>query len=334
MINARPESFRSNRRAYVLIELVVASFLTVQMGMVLVLTWKAFGVSALQVEERARLTVNANLAAESITRDWCGYQIRSEALPSPYSSTQVDRLYKFLPPRLPSDANHHPYPLRLVFQEVGPPSSTITISYNYDSATSRLIRYDETAGTSTTVASHVTSLEVSPPRSALERDEFHYHLHRVLSGLHRNVHPEHAVSPMKLPRIRVQNRRGFALVLVVVTIAGSPRLLGHGLQGDGQPDPGRVVPPAEPDARRAVRPCDDRPRPSPDAARGEHTDESANLRLHLLHREGNPSRDVHGHIHSQRPTRCKQRLDRSSDAGVLDGRHHSLPSPGDNPQWP
>ncbi len=162
MINARPESFRSNRRAYVLIELVVASFLTVQMGMVLVLTWKAFGVSALQVEERARLTVNANLAAESFTRDWGGYQIRSEALPSPNSSTQVDCLYKFLPPRLASDVNH-PYPLRLVFQEVGPPSSTITISYNYDSATSRLIRYDETAGTSTTVASHVTSLEVSPP---------------------------------------------------------------------------------------------------------------------------------------------------------------------------
>jgi hypothetical protein len=162
MINARPESFRSNRRAYVLIELVVASFLTVQMGMVLVLTWKAFGVSALQVEERARLTVNANLAAESFTRDWGGYQIRSEALPSPNSSTQVDCLYKFFPPRLASDVNH-PYPLRLVFQEVGPPSSTITISYNYDSATSRLIRYDETAGTSTTVASHVTSLEVSPP---------------------------------------------------------------------------------------------------------------------------------------------------------------------------
>ena len=110
----------------------------------------------------ARLTVNANLAAESFTRDWGGYQIRSEALPSPNSSTQVDCLYKFLPPRLASDVNH-PYPLRLVFQEVGPPSSTITISYNYDSATSRLIRYDETAGTSTTVASHVTSLEVSPP---------------------------------------------------------------------------------------------------------------------------------------------------------------------------
>ena len=69
MIVTRPESFRSNRRAYMLIELVVASFLTIQIGMVLVLTWKAFGVSALQVEELRRLTVNANLAAESFTRD-------------------------------------------------------------------------------------------------------------------------------------------------------------------------------------------------------------------------------------------------------------------------
>ena len=79
MIVARPESFRSNRRAYMLIELVVASFLTVQIGMVLVLTWKAFGVSALQVEERASLTVNANLAAESFTRDWA--DIRSGQRP-------------------------------------------------------------------------------------------------------------------------------------------------------------------------------------------------------------------------------------------------------------
>ena len=64
MIACRPRTCCSNRRGYTLIELVVASFLTVQIGMVLILTWKAFGVSALQVEERARLTVNANLAAE------------------------------------------------------------------------------------------------------------------------------------------------------------------------------------------------------------------------------------------------------------------------------
>ncbi len=162
MINARPESFHSNRRAYVLIELVVASFLTVQMGMVLILTWKAFGVSALQVEERARLTVNANLAAESFTRDWGGYQIRSQALPAPNSSTQVDCLYKFSSCLAPDPITNHNYPLRLQFNSVNPPSSTITISYNYDPVASTLIRYDETANTSTTVASHVTALEVTP----------------------------------------------------------------------------------------------------------------------------------------------------------------------------
>src|SRR5271157_1574435 len=154
MINAQPESFRSNRRAYVLIELVVASFLTVQIGMVLVLTWKAFGVSALQVEERARLTVNANLAAESFTRDWGGYQIRSEALPAPNNSTQVDRLYQFNS-RLAPDPPNHPYPLRLVLQRVGQPSSTITISYyvvqDTVSGTWMLKRTEEEAGTTTTV---------------------------------------------------------------------------------------------------------------------------------------------------------------------------------------
>ncbi|MGC8639343.1 MAG: hypothetical protein ACP5XB_05625 [Isosphaeraceae bacterium] len=156
---ARPKSRRRSRRAYTLIELVVACFLTIQIGMVLVLTWKAFGVSALQVEERARLTVNANLAAESLTRDWAGYQVRSEALPAPNSSTYVDVLYQFNS-RLASDSNH-PYPLRLLFQQVGQ-TSTITISYYNDSATSSLIRYDETAKTSTTVATHVTNLLVDP----------------------------------------------------------------------------------------------------------------------------------------------------------------------------
>ena len=53
MIVAGPKSLRSNRRAFTMIELVVASFLAIQIAMVLVLTWKAFGVSALQVEERA-----------------------------------------------------------------------------------------------------------------------------------------------------------------------------------------------------------------------------------------------------------------------------------------
>lgn len=161
-MTAARSRFRHQRfRGYTLIELIVASFLTVQIGMVLVLTWKAFGVSALHVEERARLTVNANLAAESFTRDWAGYQVRSETLPAPNDSTKVNRLYKFLPPRLSADANH-PYPLRLVFQSVDQSSTTITIGYNHDPATGLLMRYDETAGTTTTVATHVTDLEVDP----------------------------------------------------------------------------------------------------------------------------------------------------------------------------
>lgn len=160
MIASRSTRRRVSRRGYTLIELIVACFLTIQIGMVLVLTWKAFGVSAVQVEERARLTVNANLAAESMTHDWSGYQVRAEALPSPNQSTSVDRLYRFQS-RLSPDSNH-PYPLRLQFQRVDQTSSTITISYNCNSTTSRLIRYDETAGTSTTVATHVTILEVDP----------------------------------------------------------------------------------------------------------------------------------------------------------------------------
>jgi len=182
MIVTRPESLYSNRRAYALIELVVASFLTIQIGMVLVLTWKAFGVSALQVEERARLTVNANLAVESLARDLSGYQVKIEGRTGPTDQNLVYRLFRFQSPPIPTDA----YPLQLLFKREDQATNprTLTISYYVDSVTYEdsvtytLIRLEEDSGdlipnpvlfpmssARTAVATHVTKLEVAPYNS-------------------------------------------------------------------------------------------------------------------------------------------------------------------------
>ena len=165
MIVTRPESLHSNRRAYTLIELVVASFLTIQIGMVLVLTWKAFGVSALQVEERARLTVNANLAVESLARDLSGYQVKIEGRTGPNDPILVYRLYVFVSRSNP-DSGH----LQLVFNREDKNSVQITITYYVES--NSLVRREENSGdpttatpptsATTTVATHVTNLLVTP----------------------------------------------------------------------------------------------------------------------------------------------------------------------------
>ena len=106
MIAARPKSRRSHRRAYMLIELVVASFLAIELGMVLVLTWKAFGVSALQVEEceaDGECEPGCRVVHPGLGR--ISGQVRSFA---PNDSTNVDRLYQFnsrLPLRLRSSVS-------------------------------------------------------------------------------------------------------------------------------------------------------------------------------------------------------------------------------------
>jgi type II secretory pathway pseudopilin PulG len=153
---------RVGRRAYTLIELVVAAFLMSLLSMLLIMAWKTFGVPALEVEERARVTVQANLAAESLARDLGGYQVRQEGKSGPNDSNLVYRLYQF-ESRIDPDANHA-YPLRLSFKREDQTSNpaTLTISYYVTTSANTLVRIEEESSTSSIVATHIRNLEVVP----------------------------------------------------------------------------------------------------------------------------------------------------------------------------
>ncbi len=132
--------------------MVVATFLIALLSTLLALSWKAFGIPAVEVEARARLALSANLAASSLAQDLGGYQVRLEAKPgpvdvSPVTSKQVQiyRLYKFVG-SLDRDTQH-PYPLRLSFERENLPTESdsvhLTISYYVDSDTNTLVRLEE-----------------------------------------------------------------------------------------------------------------------------------------------------------------------------------------------
>jgi hypothetical protein len=150
------------RPAYTLIELVIAAFLMSLLSMLLIMAWKTFGVPALEVEERSRVTVQANLAAESLSRDFGGYQLKHEGKTGPNDSNLVCRLYKF-DSRIDPDANHA-FPLRLVFKREDQTANpaTLTISYYVNSSANTLTRIEEESSTSSIVATHITNLEVAP----------------------------------------------------------------------------------------------------------------------------------------------------------------------------
>ena len=157
-----PASSGKRRQAFTLMELIVASFLISLLSMLLIMAWKTFGVPAVQVEERTRIALNANLVAESLARDLGGALVQKEAK-SETDLNQVYRIYRF-DARLASDPDH-PYPLRLRFKREDDSTKEKTVSYWVDSGSTpnKLMRVEEQSGSSkTAVATHVTAIQVPP----------------------------------------------------------------------------------------------------------------------------------------------------------------------------
>lgn len=155
-----PASPRKRRTGFTLMELIVASFLISLLSMLSIMAWKTFGVPAVRVEQRTRIALSANLAAESLARDLSGCLLREEAR-SETDLNQIERPYRF-DSRLAADTAH-PYPLRLHFKSGDDPPKEKTVSYWVDSSSSTdmLMRRDEQSGAPpVVVTAHVTALQV------------------------------------------------------------------------------------------------------------------------------------------------------------------------------
>jgi prepilin-type N-terminal cleavage/methylation domain-containing protein len=160
MIAATAGAAGRSRHGFTMIELMVASFLVSLLFLVLMMSWKTFGVPAMEVEARARLSLSANLAAESLAKDLGGYQVLLEGKSGSNDVVQVYRLYKF--DSLDTDVNRS-YPLRIRFKREDQATNpvTLTVSYYVNSETNTLVRLVEESESSTTVATHIKSLEVT-----------------------------------------------------------------------------------------------------------------------------------------------------------------------------
>jgi prepilin-type N-terminal cleavage/methylation domain-containing protein len=152
-----------SRRGFTLIEMVVATFLIALLGTLLALSWKAFGIPAVQVEARARLALSANLAAASLAQDMGGSLLKREGKANRFDLSdpvQVYRVYVF-DSWQPSE-DQHEYPVRLRFRREDQQDTILTISYYVEHSNSTLVRVEEEFNSKTTVATHITDLRVVP----------------------------------------------------------------------------------------------------------------------------------------------------------------------------
>jgi type II secretory pathway pseudopilin PulG len=135
---------------FTIIEMVVATFLTALLALLLAAAVATFARPAAEVDGRTRLALEASLAAEALARDLGGYLIDASGA----SSTLQQ--YQFSNWSFSSDGAI----LFLNYQGItpGPPYQIVT----YQQQDVRLVRTQLSDGLQTVVAQHVTGFAVQP----------------------------------------------------------------------------------------------------------------------------------------------------------------------------
>ena len=148
-LRAEPTGGRTRtRRGFTITEMVIATFLTAFLALLLATAVATFARPAAEVDGRTRLALEASLAAEALARDLGGFSADNSG--NPGTLTQ----YKFASWSLSSDGTT----LFLNFQGTtpGPPYLIVT----YQQQNYQLVRTQLTTGVQTVVASHVTGFLV------------------------------------------------------------------------------------------------------------------------------------------------------------------------------
>ena len=147
-LRAEPTDGRTRtRRGFTITEMVIATFLTAFLALLLATAVATFARPAAEVDGRTRLALEASLAAEALARDLGGFSADNSG--NPGTLTQ----YKFASWSLSSDGTT----LLLNFQGTTSGSSFIV---TYQQQGYQLVRTHLTTGVQTVVASHVTGFLV------------------------------------------------------------------------------------------------------------------------------------------------------------------------------
>ncbi|MBI3466230.1 MAG: hypothetical protein HY000_24715 [Planctomycetes bacterium] len=143
----------SHRRAFTLTEAVIVSALMAFLAVLLSTAWGAWGRPSAEVADRLHIAQEAQLAAASLTRDLCGSWAQDQ------SGTK--NKYKFVGRMQPANSQ-----LRLCFDGGTTPNgladwATPDVVITYYVQSKKLIRWDETSGTTFTVARDVDNLALT-----------------------------------------------------------------------------------------------------------------------------------------------------------------------------
>lgn len=143
---------RRRRQGFTLLEMIIVSGLMGFLAVLISATWSAFIRPTADISQRCRIAQEANLAVVSLTRDLSGSLADNQ--------TGTKATFQVVGRMQPDNSQ-----LRLCFDGGATPNGTAdwsapdtVITYYVDS--NQLIRWDETAGTTFTVAKDVNSLSV------------------------------------------------------------------------------------------------------------------------------------------------------------------------------
>ncbi len=136
-------------RGFTIIEMVVATFLTALLAVLLAVAMATFARPAAEVDGRTKLALEASIAAESLARDLGGFLADNSGTPGTLNQ------YQFTSWSFSTDGST----LYLNYQGAsGPP---LIVTYQQDPQHYQLIRNQLSTGVQNVVAQHVTSFHVA-----------------------------------------------------------------------------------------------------------------------------------------------------------------------------
>ena len=137
-------------RGFTIIEMVVVTFLTALLALLLAAAVATFARPAAEVDGRTRLALEASLAAEALARDLGGYLVNTSGAPGTLQQCQFSS-WSF-------SADGTILFLNYQGAAPGPPYQIVT----YQQQDVRLVRTQLSNGLQTVVARHVTGFLVQP----------------------------------------------------------------------------------------------------------------------------------------------------------------------------
>jgi hypothetical protein len=145
---------RRRRRGFSTTELALVSILFALLAMILSSVWRGLALPSLSAAAQCRIAQEASFAATSLARDLGGSYLN----PSGRSGFKTAA-------RLLNIQSTDPAQLVLTYDNGS--NLQIVVAYTFDPNTGQLLRADETASTSTVVATNLTAFHVEPYADAL-----------------------------------------------------------------------------------------------------------------------------------------------------------------------